>query len=280
MENKHILTLGLLVFVSSQNVWSMQEDPDIHKAVKAGDNALVQELIQANADVNAKDKEGKTALHWVARVGNTEILQCLLDNGANINLLEINGWTALRYAVAKGRLEIVACLITNGADINAKTHQGGYTSLHDACAFGRLEIVKYLINNGADIHAKTELQYGNKTALDSSYGKVREFLQNYGKLEQEANIRPTRKLFKQAIQAGYYGIVKTMLNYKAHLTKKDIALAKEQWLETKDTVYKKIGRLLVDYYVQLNSLPERLNEHLENAQVPLELRKIMGAALE
>lgn len=44
---------------------------------------MVEELINAEADINAMDEYGKTALHWAAAVNNAEATLVLLQHGAN-----------------------------------------------------------------------------------------------------------------------------------------------------------------------------------------------------
>ena len=44
---------------------------------------MVEDLINADADINATDDSGKTALHWAAAVNNVEAVQVLLAHGAN-----------------------------------------------------------------------------------------------------------------------------------------------------------------------------------------------------
>ncbi len=44
---------------------------------------MVDHLVTAQADINAADNSGKTALHWAAAVNNVEALQILLSHGAN-----------------------------------------------------------------------------------------------------------------------------------------------------------------------------------------------------
>lgn len=45
----------------------------------------VKALIEAGADVNAKDDEGKTALSWAARNHNPQVLKALVEAGADVN---------------------------------------------------------------------------------------------------------------------------------------------------------------------------------------------------
>lgn len=44
---------------------------------------MVEDLINADADINAADNSGKTALHWAAAVNNVDAVNVLLMHGAN-----------------------------------------------------------------------------------------------------------------------------------------------------------------------------------------------------
>ncbi|HCR38575.1 MAG TPA: hypothetical protein DIV80_03745 [Synergistaceae bacterium] len=46
---------------------------------------IARTLIEAGADVNAKDIQGWTPLHEAAEAGRTDIVQLLLDHGADVN---------------------------------------------------------------------------------------------------------------------------------------------------------------------------------------------------
>lgn len=52
-------------------------------AARLAIEGMVQDLISAEADINAADNTGKTALHWAAAVNNVEAVNILLAHGAN-----------------------------------------------------------------------------------------------------------------------------------------------------------------------------------------------------
>lgn len=55
-------------------------------------------LIEAKANVNAPDPEGKTALHWAAERNRKDLIELLVKAGADVNLRTKNGATPLDYA--------------------------------------------------------------------------------------------------------------------------------------------------------------------------------------
>jgi len=67
-------------------------------AVKRGDQQAVQVLLKKNADVNAPQSDGTTALHWAAYGNDAETTAKLIRAGANVNARNNYGVTPLAIA--------------------------------------------------------------------------------------------------------------------------------------------------------------------------------------
>lgn len=80
---------------------------------------IIKSLLEKNADINAKDKDGVTALWLAANGGSLEIVNILLENSADINVKDTNGRTALGAARRSGHEDIVQIL--KKADTKAKS---------------------------------------------------------------------------------------------------------------------------------------------------------------
>jgi len=84
---------------------------------------LAQDFIDAGADVNAKDKDGRTALMRVAEYSSPsiDVARVLVNAGADVNERDNNGQTALEIALNEAGEwskpgEFIKFLIANGAD--------------------------------------------------------------------------------------------------------------------------------------------------------------------
>ena len=124
---------------------------------KKGDLSGVKQCVEHGADVNSKDNDGCTPLHWSSWNGYLDIVKYLIEQGVDVNCKSNNGSTPLHLSSRYGYLDIVKHLIENGADVNSKDN-GGRTPLHWSSRVmtnwpsrkGHLDIAKYLIERGAN----------------------------------------------------------------------------------------------------------------------------------
>lgn len=85
-------------------------------AIKENRLDACKRLINAGADVNARDVNGSGSIHYAARKGNIPIANLLLEKGANINAINNQEMNPLEIAAEKGKTSMVKSLLKNGAD--------------------------------------------------------------------------------------------------------------------------------------------------------------------
>ncbi len=81
-------------------------------------------LIEAGADVNARDWKGTFALYRAAQLGDAETVHLLLDRGAEVNARTTGGFTPLFVAASSGNPLVVKLLLGRGADVKIKDTEG------------------------------------------------------------------------------------------------------------------------------------------------------------
>lgn len=66
----------------------------LHNAAYKGQMPVVIALVEAGADVNARDRKGFTALHHASYKGHQEVVDYLLKKGADPSIRSVTGKTA------------------------------------------------------------------------------------------------------------------------------------------------------------------------------------------
>ena len=121
-------------------------------AARLGCEAQARALLDRGAAIDAKDREGKTALAKAAEADKLPVIKLLLERGANVNARAVDGSTPLFYAAEQDRGAVVALLLERGADPNLPGRKG-LRALAAAAFNGSTESVEALMKFGADPNA-------------------------------------------------------------------------------------------------------------------------------
>ncbi len=79
-------------------------------SLRGQEDVVPRLLIQAGADVNARETDGDMPLHRAALYGRTDVVKLLLDEGADPNAQNMDGETPVTVALERGREGIVELL--------------------------------------------------------------------------------------------------------------------------------------------------------------------------
>ena len=88
-------------------MWTAQE----------GYDSLTRQLILQGVNINYRNSDGRTALHYAAHTGHLHIVQVLLNNGAEIDPGDEHHHTPLVLSVVAKNYDVMLHLITSGADV-------------------------------------------------------------------------------------------------------------------------------------------------------------------
>jgi uncharacterized protein len=172
-----------------------------HRVDRESAYALIENLLAAGADTNARTKEflperrfiagtgfngwvdvtGQTPFLRAAIAGDLRVLRLLLEHGADPNIKTNDGTTALMLAAgvswavsetfdegADALLETVKLTHSLGNDINA-VNSMGLRAIHGAANRGSNDIISYLAENGALLDAADNER---RTPIDWAEGEL------------------------------------------------------------------------------------------------------------
>ncbi len=156
-------------------------DVPLIEAARAGRADVLRALVRQHVDVNAREADGTTALHWVVRADDIDSARLLLRAGASVTVANRYGVMPLALAAANGSAGMIRLLLAHGADANAATPEGE-TALMTAAKTGEPESVLALLDAGADVNAREH--WLDETALmwaaAENHADVTRILLDYG----------------------------------------------------------------------------------------------------
>ena len=189
------------------------EETLLSYAVRRGLAAVVRLLIEKGAELESKDREGRTPLSWAAVNGHEDVVRLLLERGAEFELKDSKGRTPLSWAAENGHKGVVWLLLEKGAELESKDRES-QTPLSWAARNGHEAIVQLFLKS-------TKLQ-----SKDGGYSRTpllwaaKKLLLKGGELESKDNEWGQVPL-SWAARNGHEAVVRRLLEKGADLESKD-----------------------------------------------------------
>ena len=175
--------------------------PPIALAAVNGNAAVLARLLAAGAAPNATVPGGETVLMTAARTGDAQAIQVLLDAGADPLAANDAGQTALMWAAAADNPAAIEALVAGGADLNART-PAGLDALMFAVRAGRRAATEALLAAGADPGGTLETgESVLEVALVNTHWQLADLLLDHGADPNQADAGYTA-LHRLAVQRG------------------------------------------------------------------------------
>ena len=188
------------------------EGAPLVEAIKAADGDAVRALLAGGADVDAREPDGTTALHWAAHKGDSDAVRLLLAAGADVEAANRYAVTPLMLACARGSAPVVEALLGAGADANAALPEGE-TALMTAARTGNVRVIRLLLAAGADVDARES--WRGQTALmwaaaEDHPAAVHALIERGARVDERSTAGWTALLF--AVRAGKGDAVRALLD--------------------------------------------------------------------
>jgi cytohesin len=146
-------TAGLALVIAVLSAKTAAGASELNDLIEAGARRQAIALIDQGADVNERQGDGTTPLHWAVYRVDAELTALLLDNGADPDVINAYGASPLGEAIRVAADDLVELLLEAGADpVSANTD--GQTSLMLAARSGSKDIARALIDRGVDVNAR------------------------------------------------------------------------------------------------------------------------------
>ena len=137
-----ILILILGVFVSNSLT---RTNEALFSAAVSGNVLEVARQLNYGADVNSRNDDDATPLHFAALSGHRDVAEFLISKGADVKAREKHGGTPLYFAAVMGHKDVVELLVARGAKAD---------TLYIAALPGQKDIAELLIASSVDFNAR------------------------------------------------------------------------------------------------------------------------------
>lgn len=147
------------------------------QATKKNLPLIARALIDAGADVNAKDGIQDSAFLYAGAEGLDEILRMTIEAGADVKSTNRYGGTALIPASEHGHVSTVKILIAAGVPVD-HVNKLGWTAMHEAIILNdggpdQVETVRLLLEAGADPDiTENEGRTARELAVEKGYDEI------------------------------------------------------------------------------------------------------------
>ncbi|MBL4588310.1 ankyrin repeat domain-containing protein [Candidatus Babeliales bacterium] len=192
----------------------------LHFAAKYANKNLLSRLLSLQTEINAVDNQGNTPLFYAIKHNNLEAFETLSESHANLFIKNFNNQTVLHYAAYYGTVQILEQVIKKGLSMHDIDKEGNQP-LHLACSGKQEKNIFFLTKRGSAINHKNKfdqlpLHLAIKNRNDQN--AILFFIEN-GSL-QDADIEGNSPLHYAAIQNNTQTIL-DLINAEASLNKQN-----------------------------------------------------------
>jgi len=210
-------------------------------AVEAECDQLIDFLINAGADINARSIYNRTPFSSATERGPVTLVKRLIALGGDVNAKDKFGWTVL---FAPKDFEVMKALVEAGSDLNAKDKDGMTALIHASMGCHEEEAI-YLISKGANVNARNELGITPLHMLSCPYPQILEAFLSAG---ADINARDNAGRTPLMSTMGYPDTTENFIQAGANINLTD-----------------KRGRTALDYALKIDTFREEIVALLKDA---------------
>ena len=160
----------------------------LHIAARTGQTAVAEFALANGANINLPSNSKKTPLHYTAQLNQLAMAKLLVEAKADLAAKDKKGRTALDLATGEAKRELANYL--RGVGVTSKSDEEAAKSIFVAAEIGALDAIKKHLEAGVDVNAANNMGLtALDGAIDMGYNSVVAFLIEAG-AEEGAGLRP------------------------------------------------------------------------------------------
>ena len=217
---EHVVKVLLKHGASLKSAVTLHDLTPLHLAARHGHAEVVKVLLENEANVTARDKNGLTPLHTASEYSRAPVVNLLLDAHADCNATNNDGDTALILACRNGSHMVVRRLLSNQECQIGFIRQGRWPALSVSSYFGFYKCAQLLLENHADTEIQ-ELEIGTRLyhAALNGHLELCHLLLQHG--ANPNTLFAKNPILPESARAGDLEIVKVLIKHGAELNATD-----------------------------------------------------------
>ncbi|CAF0715061.1 unnamed protein product [Brachionus calyciflorus] len=156
----HVNCLKLLIsYGANINIKNKDKQSPLHFSAKYGRISSCLEILCCDSyknNINEKDITGMTPLHWAARYGHTKVVELLIQKGALIYKSYGSGNNPFHESALNGFTDCMKIIHNVDPYVLNSINKDGNTALHLACQEGHPNVIQFLLDLGIEFKYNKE----------------------------------------------------------------------------------------------------------------------------
>ncbi|PJZ36698.1 hypothetical protein CH354_11330 [Leptospira levettii] len=141
------------------NFREFQSLPELHKAVIQSDLDKIKKIVTAGANLEAKDKNGETALFYALDRNRVNIARYLIQNKANVNVFNIHGRHLIHPAIKNNQYDLIKLMLDYGLKPNFDGSGPTTLTLTTNLNPNNFKLIRLFVEQGVNINAIDKNHY-------------------------------------------------------------------------------------------------------------------------
>ena len=126
----------------------------LHIAARTGQTAVAEFALANGANINLPSNSKKTPLHYTAQLNQLAMAKLLVEAKADLEAKDKKGRTALDLATGEAKRELANYL--RGVGVTSKSDEEAAKSIFVAAKIGALDVLKKHLEAGVDVNGKNK----------------------------------------------------------------------------------------------------------------------------